>query len=145
MSGCHEPEFEKCKDRGCIACYGGHWSSIDPPVCNGKIRNSMMKPQMATYEDFIRSRILAIEEHKNYQIDENRKVSRRLDELEKQILETRIQFIDKLGNEKKPHKCCVCEGTGNHSNQTPRLMVLAKTQTGIICCEACDGKGVLWS
>lgn len=45
---------------------------------------------------------------------------------------------------KIPHKCPVCEGTGNHSDQTPRLMVIAKTQTGIICCESCEGKGIIW-
>lgn len=57
-------------------------------------------------------------------------------ELKKEILETRIQFINQLGNDKKPHKCPVCDGRRcvPEINNPPHLDV----------CLPCEGKGIVW-
>ena len=55
-------------------------------------------------------------------------------------------FIRENGSSKRhqPYKCPVCNGTGNHHDQSPRLMVRCKTGSGVICCESCEGKGIVW-
>lgn len=71
-------------------------------------------------------------------------------ELQESIIKTQettknLLTDGKLVVEKKPNKCPVCAGSGNHQDQTPRLMVAVHTRTGIICCNACEGKGIVWS
>lgn len=88
-------------------------------------------------------KIKNLEEHKNYQIDENRKVSKRLDEIDKQIIETRIQFINQIGNEKRPHTCPVCNGTGELELQSIEETINNDNKR-FKTCHSCEGKGVLW-
>jgi hypothetical protein len=49
-----------------------------------------------------------------------------------------------LNDEKRPFKCPVCSGTGNHPDQSPRLMCKVFTKTGLYVCMTCDGKGIVW-
>lgn len=66
-------------------------------------------------------------------------MNERIDQLEKHILETRIQFIDQLGNDKTPHKCPVCDGKGNSKQEVePRILKLE-------FCNTCEGKGIVWN
>jgi hypothetical protein len=138
MSGCYEPQFEKCQDKSCIACHGGVWGIIHPPICNDKIRNSMIKPGIATYEDFIMSRLTSLETHKIAQIDENRKISRRVDELEEviRLLKEDIEDLQMFRHAKlnTPHKCPVCDGKGG--------FYISGTMDEE--CNACKGKGIVW-
>ena len=80
---------------------------------------------------------------KNFEI-----VYAKLDNLEKSVsdIESHLEAIEinKSIYNKKPHKCPVCEGSGNHPDQTPRLMAKEHTLTGLFCCVSCDGKGILW-
>lgn len=83
------------------------------------------------------------------QIDENRKVSRRMDELEYKIhkldrlimpqingINARIRSLEITdeNNNKKPHKCPVCEGTRHCSSESGLSWQ----------CESCEGKGIVW-
>lgn len=65
-----------------------------------------------------------------------------IDKLEQSILETRIQFIDQLGNDKKPYKCPVCLGEGRVKLDEP----LKKDNTTYfsINCISCKEQGIVW-
>ena len=70
--------------------------------------------------------ILGLMDH----IDENRKLSKSIDELEKVLRETHEK-------EKKPYKCPICDGLGYWKSR----------EEGIACggqCKSCDATGVLW-
>ena len=86
------------------------------------------------------NRLTSLETHKNYQTEENRKVSKRMNEFEKQILETRVQFIGELGNKKIPHKCPICEGKGKYQSLNPEPPYVLHN-----LCETCEGKGIIWN
>jgi DnaJ-class molecular chaperone len=77
--------------------------------------------------------------HKVYQIDENRKISKRVDKLEKSISSWEEEFYflkDKLRNHGSvPHKCPVCDGQGG----------TVITDTVDEECKACEGKGIVWN
>lgn len=83
----------------------------------------------------------ALENYREYKID--------IEDLGTDVMYLK-QSLKKLNQDsevhpkKKPHKCPVCDGSGNHDDQTPRLMVLVHTKTGIICCNSCEGKGIVW-
>lgn len=66
----------------------------------------------------------------------------RIDKLEQSILETRIQFIDQLGYEKKPYKCPVCLGEGRVKLDEP----LKKDNVTYfsINCISCKEQGIVW-
>jgi hypothetical protein len=76
-------------------------------------------------------------DHKNYQIDENKKISRRVDELEKvficfkQDFETSMEYM----KAKHPHKCPICDGMR-------KFKVFGKDIEAD--CPACEGKGIVW-
>jgi hypothetical protein len=100
---------------------------------------------------YLKGQIDALGEHKNRQIDENRKISRKIDELEKDIIEINHPLIEKIEKlegaicaSKKPYKCPVCGGNGNHPDQSPRLGYKVFATTGIYVCIACEGKGIIW-
>jgi len=60
-----------------------------------------------------------------------------IDSVREGLLQTRLQFIDQLGNDKKPHRCPICEGQGYWH----------KVENGIACggrCQTCEGKGIVW-
>ena len=78
-------------------------------------------------------------------------IDKRLKEIEQSISETRIQFIDQLGRDKKPHKCPLCYGEGNiYKHELPtihdKLFGWQTDQMGMAYkkCNSCEGKGVLW-
>lgn len=68
------------------------------------------------------------------------KIYERFNALEKSILEIRIQFIDQIGDGKKPHKCPVCEGEGVNKNKLVLVMDGVKKPS----CNSCDGTGMVW-
>lgn len=99
----------------------------------------------------INVRLTALHEFKLRQIDENRKISRRVDEIQNDqakvinncvdrinVLQTEINTIRALGSgadhPKKPHKCPICDGRGQ-----VQLEILK-----ISFCLSCDGKGIIW-
>lgn len=59
------------------------------------------------------------------------------------ILETRIQFINQLPQNEKPHKCPVCDGCGNDKGivkNHPDFNFYAEYNS----CHTCKGKGIVW-
>lgn len=99
---------------------------------------------------YLDDRIDKLEEHKNRQIDENRKISRCFDELERCIDVTVEIYKNKASN--KPHRCPVCEG---------KVKILIDPSTplsgfegafgqrdanGIYYrnCVSCEGSGIVW-
>lgn len=117
MSGCHVPE---CLSVCCID----------------------MKTKISKLIDIVSK----LEEHKIRQIDENRKVSQILDELE-----TQINTVRALGSRaihpKNPHRCPVCNGIGRVLTQGAKCdfdgMLIANLPISQECI-GCDGKGILW-
>lgn len=69
-------------------------------------------------------------------------LTERIDKLEQSILETRILFINQLGNDKKPHKCPVCEGSCMRPNPLNSIEN-AKMPVNLDCI-VCEGKGIVW-
>lgn len=81
-------------------------------------------------------RVVRLEAHLNYQIDENRKVSLRIDEL-KCTLNLHASAI--AYKDKKPHKCPVCDGKGK------KLFGKSGCVAGFEeNCYPCQGKGIVW-
>jgi hypothetical protein len=77
--------------------------------------------------------IVGYQDFKIRQIDENRKLSRRLDELENGLIK-RVGILGRALHElsednhklrKIPYKCPICYGRG-------------------VACNTCDGKGIVW-
>ncbi len=68
------------------------------------------------------------------------KLEKEIKELKQSILETRIQFINQLGNDKKPHKCPVCDGLAINCNIGEFRGLPIKTEK----CNSCEGKGYIW-
>jgi hypothetical protein len=73
------------------------------------------------------------------QVDENRKVSGRLDDLEERVkrLEEIYKNISYM-KERIPYRCPICDGTGYWK----------KIENHVACggrCHSCDGKGIVWS
>jgi predicted nuclease with TOPRIM domain len=89
----------------------------------------------------VEDRLPFIEDHKTRQLDENRKISHRVDELETEIKELkRFQDITHeqyklITDRKRPHKCPVCDGFGK------KLYLIAQESR---LCDTCEGKGIVW-
>ena len=86
----------------------------------------------------LQERIHLLEEHKNRQIDENRKVSKRIDELESisNSQANTIKILCKKSNkaDKQPYSCPICDGKGFDKKEG----LLKYT------CRSCKGSCVLW-
>lgn len=65
---------------------------------------------------------------------ENNNIYIKLEELQKQIHEIRIQFINQLGNNNRPQNCPACQGWGKREHAI----------VNIVECNACEGKGIVW-
>lgn len=123
------------------------------------------------------NRLTLLENHKNYQIDENRKVSRKFDEIESQLkrlegfihpdlilwarvdVTGRLEILEKLSKRfeddihdlqvfksakvKLPHKCPVCNGSGEWELQSIDETIRNDNKR-FKTCHSCEGKGVLW-
>jgi hypothetical protein len=173
MSGCHEPEKNteklvtdlKCliqlNQNGVAKCI--EWAEKFENEINSlrgqleglsdhieKVHDLVNLEDRITASDVL-NRLTMLETHKNYQTDENRKASKRMDEIENGY----IQRIGHLGealhcmseeNEKLrkvPHKCPVCEGCGNDKGkkiENPDYEFCMQYAS----CQSCEGKGVLW-
>lgn len=122
---------------------------------------SQIKALIEMYKDLI-CRVAGFSDHLIKQIDENRKISRRLDDivgmfakdsckLESEIirLDKKFDDLEKLfydekekfrSNDKKPYKCPVCEGNGcmnKYLNEEKKLIAFK-------ICNSCEGKGIIW-
>lgn len=88
--------------------------------------------------DGFQERIKSLEFHKNLQINENRKVSKRLDEISNYISRFEDDIHDlqvfKSAKLKTPHKCPVCEGLGG-----TKISGTIDEE-----CHSCQGKGIVW-
>lgn len=154
MSGCHSNIKCSCT---CHSTLYGHPEYCTLCECNWENMVNGIEIASEKYNRHlwisrnteILKRIEKLETHKNYQIDENRKSSRRVDEIEernKEYLNKLAELsvkINKIRSEchvafeiknEKPHKCPVCEGDGG------------TIISGIIdeLCRACEGTGILW-
>jgi len=81
----------------------------------------------------VEDRLLRLEVHMNCQIDENRKISRRVDEAIEVLTEIQewiATFPHKQKSDKRPHRCPICDGFGIHDNAHQ--------------CRSCNGKGIVW-
>lgn len=89
-------------------------------------------------------RLTSLETHKNYQIDENRKVSKKIEELDEQlkfnieVFKTNFSAIKSIQSEKF-HKCPACSGEGIKKGE-----VLLSMPPQWPECRACEGKGIVW-
>jgi DnaJ-class molecular chaperone len=126
MSGCHEPLYE----------------NVSPMV--KKIQELEYRIKQLELQYY------SLQTHKNYQIEENRKISRRVDELEIQI-EKCIALGSRAYHSKKPHKCPVCLGSG--AIQLETLDEVQKWNVTKMCtadgtwffwCKSCKGEGFIW-
>ena len=129
MSGCYPDNYCSCPCHNgliadkyiicCCDCSFNKNKNVSPLI--EKIQ-SLEK----LISDYIRSnnhvnhemtdRLERLEKHKHYQIDENRKISKRIDELEENYIGVfhDVSYFEKKLNglivNKKPHKCPVCDG-----------------------------------
>lgn len=83
-----------------------------------------------------------IEEHKIRQIDENRKISARVEDIEAAIY--KIEHSQKDHDHKIPHKCPVCEGRGIVATGLKIEEVYGTDLKTSKDCKSCEGKGILW-
>lgn len=97
----------------------------------------------------LRNRVQALHEHKLRQIDENRKISLRVDELEEMV---RRILKGEMQNENRPFMCPVCHGSIKIliDPATPMSGIQAmfgkRDENGMYYkdCNSCDGKGIVW-
>jgi len=96
------------------------------------------------------NRIESLHEFKLRQIDENRKLSKRVDEHEEgwMLHKVKIQELERiinshaeilLKNKLSPYKCPVCLGSQKKLFELPGETYFHEY------CKSCDGKGILWS
>ena len=137
MSGCHIPSQCTCK------C---HVSQSEHCVyCSYKPLGNDMSDKL--------------ENHRLFQIEENRKVSRKIDEFEERInkLEnvkvifksTTIDSVNRRLKElesssRKPHKCPVCDGLCSKLITDRTSNAPAEHYRKQNPCSACEGKGIIW-
>lgn len=109
-----------------------------------------LKRQMMALTDMyteLSIRVIAQHDFKLRQIDENRKISRRVDEIDETLKAWNedFEYLDSLKLNKrikklesrKPHKCPVCDGKGYcHSSG---INIASGGQ-----CQSCQGKGIVW-
>lgn len=111
--------------------------------------------------DGLKERIKSLEFHKNIQIEENRKISRRIDEIENgyikrigylgEALHTLSEENEKL--RKIPNKCPVCNGKGFcnpcsgrgefFTGNSPGATAICQYCRGTPLCIPCNGKGIV--
>lgn len=109
-----------------------------------------------------------LEEHKNRQIDENRKISEALDFLnhlnckrieENTLISRRLTEIEQhfsgdyqlVATKVSPYKCPVCHGSGaihleneDELNRYCKQRMRTDDNKWFIWCKSCEGKGILW-
>ncbi len=87
----------------CCACHAQqkYTRSVNPEEINLDILLALQK------------RIHELENHKNLQIEENRKISRRVDEMEKLIFDTLTNIQHRLGKLENPKYIGVCRVLSN--------------------------------
>ncbi len=85
-------------------------------------------------------RITELDKHHLRQIDENRKISRRVDEIEERISKIESQLGKNILDSyvKKPHKCPICEGSGKYQTLDSSPPYVLHNE-----CKCCD-KGIVW-
>lgn len=176
MSGCHNPyileynNFEKRLsklessklsqelDPKVWAYVHERINKIESNVSHLDINVAMLNLKASKNEDNnlterienIEKQLRSLEDHKNRQIDENRKISHKVEGLEISISVNKSDVsyahrkIDEMENSnKKPHKCPVCEGCGNDKGtqvQNPNYQFCMKYAS----CNTCEGKGIVW-
>ncbi len=127
----------KCNEVGgtCSAWPNGY-GNFQPLINNNEIKKED--------EWTIQKRIATLEQHKNYQIAENKKVSRFLDRLQSQFDEVCKNYdANRVIVHREPFKCPVCEGCGNDKGtreSNPNFEFCMKYAS----CHACKGKGMVW-
>lgn len=152
-------------------CTHGTPVKFECAKCSLEHRLKLLESQMKTSNDMyieLTKSIQVLHEHKIRQIDENRKISKRIDQIERDLIDIssplleRIEEIEnglinrigilgtalqQLSDEnhklkKAPHKCPVCEGEGRIVLKVP---LVTKTSTCYsINCVPCEGKGIIW-
>ncbi len=84
------------------------------------------------------NRLTSLETRKNYQTEENRKVSKRLNEISNYIARFEDDIHDlqvfKSAKLNTPHKCPICYGLGG-----TKISGTVDQR-----CNSCEGKGVIW-
>lgn len=147
MSGCYPYSYCACpchnglimnEDIRCgCECYFNKDKNVSPIV-------EKIQELEKLLNDFIKSantRLEVLHNHKNYQIEENRKISKRVDELEEII--KRISEDDMRAS-KIPHKCPICEGYGSKLITERTSVAPADHYRKQNPCISCEGKGIVW-
>ncbi len=98
---------------------------------------------LCVFNDIV-NRLEKLETNKNYQIDENRKISRRVDEISDFIDGLRDSFnhLSSLCTKRQPHKCPVCDGEGRTKCDPPLRRENAVYFS--MSCVACKETGIVW-
>lgn len=105
--------------------------------------------------DELEEKIKSLQEHKIRQIDENRKISVRVDELNDEIheidanVQTLMDFMESIQSSyfKKPHKCPICLGIGKITIQNQPIFEKGGKYINTDSkntCISCEGKGIVW-
>jgi hypothetical protein len=104
--------------------------------CNQSLSNSIQE---------LCNRVEALHTHKIRQIDENRKISKRVDELELLVNAIKESYNNLCAPalKKIPYKCPVCDGCGNDKGATesnPNYEFCMRYAS----CHSCKGSGIVW-
>jgi len=144
MSGCHPPDtLALCKHGKpvkfpCLSCAPTH-------------KEFTLLDAINAIEE-LRNRIEALHEHKLRQIDENRKISKKVDDLEELIYEEKAKLRDLINMpnvawskyNKTPYQCPVCKGEGKIIINNGQVLTSYPLQYPTKICTSCEGKGIVW-
>lgn len=146
MSGCHEPlkkTLECCKHGmpvklGCSSCYV---ESLIDRVEKVESTTLSLNKSIAELYDRLEYQCKNGYMYQKGQIDAQNEMIKvletKVEKMAKEILETRLQFIDQLGNDKKPHKCPICASKGFVNGVENNIAWGHR-------CNTCEGKGIVW-
>ena len=130
-------------------CIHGVPIKIQCGKCEDKHRINLLESQVKALTEMykeISCMVAGCQDHRIRQIDENRKISRRVEEIENGLFR-RIGILgealhlmseDNHQLKKTPHKCHVCGGSGKNIN------VLLSMPPIYPNCKSCEGSGIVW-
>lgn len=143
MSGCHPSQCTcKChvsQNECCINCTSTSMCTIEERLNKLEQNDRLLRSETNKTWNSFENTLNKFQEQHIRQIDENRKISRRVDESEKRInvlnlenhnLKILLRGLSEQVENKQPYKCPLCDGS-------------SFSKEGM-CCVPCDGTGILW-
>jgi hypothetical protein len=170
MSICMQPNETLCVP----LCVHGVSVKFECGICVDHHKLNLLESQIQTLTDMYKDlsiKIAAFLDYRNFQIDENRKISRRVDELQNDHAFVINGCVDRIGELERtvkaikesynnlcassmkriPYKCPICDGTGalqleteEELNRFCKSRMRTDDNKWFIWCKSCEGKGILW-